>query len=987
MAAHSKGVLTHIMKSSALIITAGLTLALPNIALTSALAAQEPAAEAEAEAAPDAEADIETEPVWYFEQSDVPLDPGYTFGRLDNGMRYILRENATPEGTALVRMRIDSGSLDETEGERGLSHFLEHMAFNGSANIPEGEMVALLEREGLAFGADTNASTGLDAITYMLNLPRNDEDLLGTALMLMRETASELTIAQDAVDRERGVVLAERRDRRGFAQRAREDGMEFTAPGARFIERLPIGTLESLETATASDLRGLYERTYTPANTVLVIAGDIPVEVMEAAIRERFADWKAGPAPADPVTGPIDTARAGLTDIYLDPALSESVAISVLGEWKDTPDTLENRELGTLRSVGFRIIGRRLSRLARGEDAPFRGAGFGGSNLFEDARSTTLRVSSEDGKWREGMLAAVREVNQALTYGFTQAEVEEQLANLRTSLENSVAGAETRGNGAFVGGALSLVASDVVPTTPQFRLDQFREFEERITPASVYAALRDHALPLESPLIRFQGRTAPDGGEAALRAAFAEGMALPIAAPEEVGAAEFAYKDFGAPGEIVSDTAEDRLGFRYITFGNGVRLTLKQTDIREDRISIRVAVDGGSLLNTPDDPLRTYLTGSVAAGGLGAHSSDELQTILAGRSVGFRLSNGADRFNFSGGTTPRDLELQMQVIAAGLIDPGYRREGIERFRRGIDNFFETLRSTPGRAYSSQAGAILSDNDPRFSLQAREAFYALDFEKWQTAASDRLASGAIEIALVGDFDPDTAIAAVAATLGALPAREAEFLPRDAARLRSFTEQRGEHVLRHQGEPDQALIRMIWPTTDNTDFGEAIRVSMLARVFQIELTDRLREELGQAYSPRASSSMSRIYPGYGTFTVSASVDAAEVAATRAAITALVEEIRSAPLDQDVIDRARQPLLEAYDNALKSLGGWMSLAARAQSESDRLDRWFAGPEMLRAITPEEILAEAQQYLGAGDAVEFVVLPEEGAAEPGTTEPDAAE
>ncbi|WP_108791652.1 insulinase family protein [Erythrobacter sp. Alg231-14] len=956
------------------ILYAATLIALPNVALTHSLAAQE--SEAEAAIAENGDATAQA-PTWYFEESDIPVDPGYTFGVLENGMRYVLRENATPEGTALVRMRIDSGSLDETADERGLSHFLEHMAFNGSAGIPEGEMVALLEREGLAFGADTNASTGLNAITYMLNLPRNDEELLGTALMLMRETASELTIAQDAVDRERGVVLAERRDRRGFAQRAREDGMEFTAPGARFIERLPIGTLESLETASAEQLRGLYERTYTPRNTVLVIVGDIPVPVMEAAIRERFSDWTGPEAPEDPITGPIDPTRQGLTDIYLDPALSESVSISVLGEWIDVPDTLTNRQDALLRGVGFGIISRRLSRLARGEDAPFRRAGYGGSNLFEDARSFSINISSEDGKWRDGVLAAVREVNQALTYGFTQAEVDEQIANIRTSIENRVAGAETRSNGGFANAALNLVANDVVPTVPEFQLELFNAVLPSITPDAVHTAVVERALPFndpdKQPLIRFQGRTAPEGGEEGLRAAFDAAMALPIAAPLDTGSVAFAYTDFGLAGSIVSDTTEERLGFRYITFANGVRLTLKKTDIREDRISFRMSVDGGSLLNTRDDPLRTYLIGSVPSGGLGQHSADELQSVLAGRSVGVRLSNAPDVFSFTGGTTPRDLTLQMQLLTAGLTDPGYRREGLERFRQGIDNFFETLRSTPGRAYGTQAGAILSGGDPRFSLQTRDEFYALDYEKLEAAIGDRWANGAIEIALVGDFEEDDAIAAVAQTIGALPSRESEFLPRTQERIRAFTSDRGEHILRHQGEADQALVRLVWPTTDDSDFAKAMRVSLLARVFQIQLTDRLREELGQAYSPRASSSMSRIYPDYGSFTVSASVDVDQVGPTRDAIAALVDEIRNEPIDPDVIDRARAPLLEAYDNALKSLGGWMGLADRVQSEGDRLERWFIGPDMLRSITADDIQGEAQQYLSIDSAVQFLVLPEE--------------
>lgn len=312
-------------------LAAGLLLALSPLAFTTSLAAQ---------AAALAEASVETAapaPVWAFETSDVPVDPGYIFGRLDNGMRYVIRRNATPAGTALVRMWIGSGALEETDSERGLSHYLEHMAFNGSRGIPEGEMIKLLEREGLAFGADTNASTGYEAITYMLNLPRNDEALLGTALMLMRETASELTLSEEAVERERGVILAERRDRAGFALRNYEDNVAFLAPNAHCRQRLPIGTLEVLQGATAAQVRALYERTYTPANTVLVVVGDYPADVVEAAIRARFGDWAPSPAPVKPDAGPIDLSAKGMTDIHLDPALAERVTISRLAPGVTSP--------------------------------------------------------------------------------------------------------------------------------------------------------------------------------------------------------------------------------------------------------------------------------------------------------------------------------------------------------------------------------------------------------------------------------------------------------------------------------------------------------------------------------------------------------------------------------------------------------------------------------------------------------------------------
>lgn len=954
-------------------LAAGLFLALSPLALTTALAAQNAPA---AEAAP---ADEAPAPVWAFEASDLPVDPGYTFGRLPNGMRYIIRSNATPAGTALVRMRIGSGALEETDSERGLSHFLEHMAFNGSKGVPEGEILKLLEREGLAFGADTNASTGFETITYMLNLPRNDEALLGTALMLMRETASELTISEDAVARERGVVLAERRDRSGYSLRNYEDNVAFLAPDARYGRRLPIGTAEVLENATAAQIRALYERTYTPANTVLVVVGDYPVEVVEAAIRARFADWTpSAPAPAEPGAGPIDTAIKGLTDIHLDPALAESVTISRLAPWRDEPDTVANRRRDALRSIGYGIVNRRLARLARGADAPFRGASYGTGDIFEAARITSLTVSSADGEWKKGVLAATREVNQALAFGFTRAELDEQLANIRTSLENGVKASGTRGNAVFAGAALALVTDERVPTTPEWALAEFESLAPTITPDAVWQAMRADAAPLAEPLIRFEGRTAPEGGEAVLRAAFEEGMALAITAPVDNGPLAFGYTDFGPAGTVVSDTTEPRLGFREVRFANGVRLTLKKTDVRKDRIAFSLAVDGGELMNTRENPLAVYLANALPAGGLGKHSQDELASVLAGRSVSFGLGSDTDAFTASATTTPRDLALQLQVLAATLTDPGFRPEGVERFRKNIDNFFNTLDSTPSRALGAASGAILSDSDPRFSLQPKAAYVALDFAQLKAAMADRLARGAIEIALVGDLDEDAAIAAVAATLGALPPREAAFNSRAENRTRSFTTARGEHRLTHRGEPDQALVQWVWPTTDDSDPAEDQRLELLGRIVRLELTDRLREKLGQAYSPSAGSNTSHHYPGYGTFAVSASVAADTIDAARAAVDALIADLRAAPPGADVLERARKPYLEEYSNYLKDLGGWLGLAARAQSEPERIARFLAAPDVIRAITPEDIHQTALKYLAPEAAVRFVVVPEAASEDP---------
>src|SRR5688572_11798457 len=452
---------------------------------------------AQAQPAPEGTAAVQPQHEWPFAESDLPPDPAYRFGRLDNGMRYVIRPNATPKGTAMVQFWVDAGSIAETDEELGYAHFIEHMAFNGSTRVPEEEMIHLLEREGLAFGADTNASTSFDVTLYKLDLPRNDPALLDTALMLMRETASELTFNSEAVEREKGVVLSEKRVRDTYELRNYLDSVEFFYPGARFAERLPIGTVETLQGATSDKLRALYQRIYRPENTALIVVGDFDPDLVEAEIREHFASWQ--PAPIEPAVdaGPIPLDHKGETDVFVDPALSEQVTVSRHGPWIDHTDTLAFRQKNVRRQLGYGIVNRRLQRVARQENAPFRGAALGTAEVFESGRTTNLVVFAGDGEWQRALAAAQAEYRRALEFGFTEAEVAEQVANLRTALENNAAGAETRSNANFITGAITLLDEGQVPTTPASALQRFLDHLPEISPASVMAALREELVPLE----------------------------------------------------------------------------------------------------------------------------------------------------------------------------------------------------------------------------------------------------------------------------------------------------------------------------------------------------------------------------------------------------------------------------------------------------------------------------------------------------------
>ena len=921
-------------------------------------------------------------PDWAFENSDVPVDPGYRFGRLPNGMRYVIRQNATPKGTALVRMQIDAGSLDESDAERGYAHYVEHMAFNGSTHVPEGEMVKLLERHGLAFGADTNASTGFERTTYMLDLPRNDAELLDIALMLMRETASELTFSPAAVERERGVIQAEMRDRNTYALRNVQDQLNFSFPGSKVAERLPIGTAQSLAGATADGLKAFWQREYVPDHTTLYVIGDFDAAEVEQKIQRRFSDWAKAAAEPMPKAGPIAIEAKNQADIYIDPALSERITISRKGVWLDEPDTLAQREENLLRQIGYAIINRRLLSRTREGDAPFRNASFGTGDVFKEARTTELGIDAVDGKWRRAMIEAGTEYRRALSFGFTADEVAEQVAIIRTANANAAKGEATRSHGQLLGAAMALVMDGKVPDTPTNSLNRLEAFLPKVTPEAVLAALGREAVPLESPLIRFQGRTPPADGEKGLMSAWAEAMAAPVRALERKAAASFGYTDYGMAGQVVSDSVEPKLGIRTLRFANGVRLNLKRTDLKQDQVLVQISVDGGDMLATRDQPLATRMVSVLAQGGLGKHSKDELDTMLAGRTVSANYGSTDETFVLLTGTTPRDLELQLQLAAAQITDPGYRKEGQVLFLQSINNLFASLRATPGSALSADMGAILSDNDPRFSLGKVDDYRKLDFDGLRAAISERLGKGAIEIGVVGDIDEAATIAMIARTFGALPPREADFHPYADRRDRPFTAERKRHVLRHSGAKDQALTAFVWPTRDGEDQVAALQLQMLERVMRIEITDTLREKLGKAYSPGASSSTSRTWRNFGTFSITASVDVKELPATRAAILETVATLRDAPVSADVLLRAREPVLEGIDNALKTNAGWLTYVDRAQTEPDRIERHLRARDLLKAITPADIMALARKYLTATGAVEFNVLPD-GLDDPVTAPP----
>ncbi|WP_282946905.1 MULTISPECIES: insulinase family protein [unclassified Sphingopyxis] len=898
--------------------------------------------------------------VWNFAASDIPFDSNIIFGVLPNGMKYALLKNTTPKDSVVLRMRFDVGSFAEADDQRGLAHFLEHMAFNGSTHVPEGEMVKLLERKGLAFGADTNASTGFDQTVYQLDLPNASDDLVDTGLMLMRETASELTIDPGAVDRERGIILSERRARDTYQLRGLIDQLDFQMQGMTVASRIPIGTEEVIRTAPAARIRDLYDRYYRPERATLVMVGDFDPAAMEAKIKARFADWQGrGPAGATPDIGKPDYARAAASDDFVDPAIQDSVTITAFRPWVQEADTKAKRARKLAEDIGESIVGRRLAKIALEENSPILAGYFSDAEGWKVFDQVTIGAVAKEGAWKDALSLVEQEWRRAAAFGFTDAEVAEQVANRRTALKNAVAGVTTRRSDTMADVLVDAADGDFVVVRPETSQAMFEAVAPSLTADAITAAFRKRMEGFSPPLARVTSKKPLDGGTGAILAALKASEQVAVAAPAQTESAAFAYDDFGTPGKVVSDSRIDDLGIRRIRFANNVMLNIKKTDFQKETVYLSLRVDGGNLLATRDDPTKVALAGSMVLGGLEAHSVDDLRSILAGRTVNPSFGSGTDYFGGTATSSPGDFALQAKLMAAFLTHPGYRPDGLALIRRVLPQQYAANDATPAAVLGRDAGGILANDDPRSQTPPLEKLMSLDWAQLKPVVADSFANGAIEIGVVGDIDEQAAIDAIAATFGALPARRAAFDPRADARVRQYATDRSERTLIHKGPAEQAELRVYWPARDDSDLVEAMRLNLLARVMQLMLTEELREKLGESYSPGAAASLSDEYPGYGHLFAASNVDFKDLATTRAAIFAIAKELRDKPVDADLLDRARKPLLEAMTKARRDNSYWLPYVSEATSQEARLDRSRKSIAIVEAATPADLETLAQRYL----------------------------
>lgn len=909
---------------------------------------------------------------WPQTSSDIPADPNVRFGVLPNGMRYAILRNATPPGQASLRLRIAAGSLMENDNQQGLAHFMEHMAFNGTTNIPENELLRILERLGLAFGADTNAATSFDQTFYQLELPRTNDETVDTALRIMREQVSEALMDADDVDAERDVIVGEERSRNTPGLRSAKAQFALLAPGQRISRRFPIGDLEVIRTAPRERFVEFYEAYYRPSRATLLAVGDFDVDQMEAKIRAAFESWRPkAPDGPEPDLGQV-APRGPETRILVEPGVQSSIQLNWTRAPDLDPDTVAERQSRIRRNLGLAVLNRRLGELARADNPPFIGAGASGSTLFDSLDIGTVSASFNPGGLQRALETIEQETRRLIEFGVTEAEIQREITDTRTALENAVAAAATRTTPALVNGLLSATNDDRVFTSPQTNLEIFNGAVEGITPAQVDAAVKP-TFEGQGPLALVVTPEPIEGGEAAVTAMLQASQATPVAARAAQAALEWPYADFGPAAQPTARREIAELGATVVTFANGTTLTVKPTTFRDEQILVSLRTGLGELGLPTDRQDPQTLAGFVyTAGGLGRLTADELARVLSGRIYGANFSVDSDAYRLSGSTRPQDLQLEMQLLTAYLTDPGLRPAPFEQIKALFPQIIAQQMATPGGAFAIQSSGLLASGDKRQTFPTAEDIAGWTLDELKSGLVRDLAEGPVSVVMVGDVTVDDAIAAVGSTLAALPPRPPLPTPAPEAKVLRFPAGTPEPiVLRHTGPAEQALGYVAWPTTDQVeDRTDARLASLLSAVMELRVLEEIREKQALAYSPGSSASSSDVFAGYGSISVTAQTTPENQARFFEAVDAIAASLRDTLITEDELTRARAPQIESIRRSQAGNDYWLGQLTDVASNPDAVAQITSQISDIEGFTAADMQAAAQRWLVPAKAWRASVL-----------------
>lgn len=915
---------------------------------------------------------------WPHEKSELLPDPSLVFGRLPNGFRYLLMENRKPKDRVSMHLNVQVGSMHESDQQQGLAHFLEHMLFCGSTHFKPGELVKHFQSIGMKFGPDANAHTGYYETVYDILLPKGDRQSLGKGLTVLKDFADGAIFPEPEIDRERHVILAEKRTRDSASYRRFVSIMRFEFPEAKISKRFPIGLENFIKNADRKMFKNFYDTWYRPEKMILVMAGDFDVGSAALLIDEKFSalSAKASPLP-EPDLGKIN--HKGIKPFYhFEKEIGNTtVSIEVIRKIVRQPDSFDFQKRLLIKNIADQIVQNRLDVLVSKPDTPFTSASISSGIFKNQIESAEITAESNPENWEKSLALLEQTLRRALKHGFTRSELERVKKDFRSKLDNAVNKALTRESRLLARKIIMHLNTDMVCISPKQRRDLLSPVINSLTLKQAHDSFKESWAP-EHRLVLVTGnaelKSIDEKPKDLILAIYHRSCTIGVSRPAEIKVPLFPYlPEPEKKGEISSRTEIPELGIIQVDFENGVSLTLKKTDFEADEVLVNLSFGLGRAVEPADKPGLAALSAEVInESGLGKLERDEIERALAGRNTKVNFSVAEDCFFFKGKTVSKEVLLLFQLLYAHLTDPGYRADSyklsMERFRQK----YLKLSSSIDGAMSLTGKRFLAGGDSRFGLPSYNMFKHLtlnDVKSWLDAS---LRHDKIDISVVGDFDIDEIVDIASKYLGSLPKR-CDIYKQKMLRLPQFPVTQTLEINVATKIP-KGVVVVAYPTEDLWDIHRTRLFSVLADIVSERLRERIREKLGAAYSFVAYNRSSRAYPGYGVFQTFVHVDPEENDMVVGEIKKIISDLVVGGVNNEELSRTIRPTLTGIKDMLQNNYYWLNtVLSGSKKHPQQLDWSRTIMDDYASITKGELSVLAKQYLDNDKAVVIIIKPEQ--------------
>ncbi len=911
---------------------------------------------------------------WLYRKSDIPHDAEWQFGELSNGLRYAVRHNGVPPGQVSIRIRIDAGSLYERPAERGFAHLIEHLTFRQSKYLAEAQAIPVWERLGASFGTDTNAETTPTQTVYKLDLPDAQPVGLEESFKLLSGMIAQPTLSEANVRTEVPIVLAEKRERGGTAERVQDDYRNTYYAGQLLAERPVIGTVETLQNAHQDAVRAFHARWYRPENTVIAVAGDIDPARLELLIRKWFSDWKGigahVPAPSfgDPHAAPgAADARA-----FVEPDLPRSVNYTTLRPWRQVNDNIAYNQGLMIDSLSQQLINRRLEARARGGGS-YLTAQVGQNKVSRSADATTVEITPLSSDWRSALRDVRAVIADAQASPPTQEEIDREVAEMEVAFQVSVEQRQLMPGGKLADDLVNAVDIRETVASPEVVLDIFRKFKPLFTPAAVLA----HTRNLFAGTVTRALLMTPTAGEGDALA-LGQAMRAPVVAD---GSARLAAKPIsfaqlpalGTPAAPLVDSPLGLAAIERLEWANGVKALLWSTRDEPGRVTVKVRFGAGYRAFAPPDAAYIALgKTALVSSGVGELGAEELDRISTGRKLGFDFDIGDGAFTFTSETRPADLADQLYLFAAKLSTPRWDANPVERGKAAARIAYQVYDISPQGVLDRDMQFYQRNRDPRFRTSTPEQIAAATPAGFRRVWEPILTSGPVEIEIYGDFDQPATIAVLNKTFGALATRPPLPVGTMPPMIQIASGVGEPVVLTHRGAANQAAAVVSWPSGAGTaNSRESRQLELLTALFTNRLLEAMREKAGASYAPQVVSSWPRDLTSGGSISALAQIQPEQVSLFFRTAQEIAADLAARPASADELARVTEPMKQKFSRAsVTAVVMWQLEGATQDPSRVAAIRSLMGD--FTETTPAAMQELARRYLVNARAWKLAVLPQ---------------